>query len=716
MRIAIRLLCGAAAIAAVPAMAQDTTEEENPDILVTALRTTTRLQETPIAITALTGDALDDQQIVNVQDIAKAVPGLTLIPVSANPSTFQLALRGGTEQTPGLIVSEPVVGIYVDDVYRGRLQGSNLQMADIERVEVLRGPQGTLYGRNTFSGALKVITRTPGADDRWYKASIGYGSFDEVRGDLSVGGGIADNLGASVSVFYRDQGDGWIFNRATNRDVGRERNFVGRGKLAYDNGPLKIVASASYSKDTNDGYLPVNVRFVPDAARVSFATRVFTDNAQPVLAGNPYVTSSPTPSRGETEVFTAGLDVAYEIGDVTLRSITAYVDTQDFFRWDLAGGQQVAPSVFISTFDRASASEAKQWSQELQLTGAAMDGKLNWLAGVFYFNEKGTQDFRDAFFGFALPLFVQRTDTDSYAIFAQANYALTDRTSITLGGRYTKDDKRFDATIAAPANLVTGLDASFDAFTPKLGLEHKFSDDAMGYVSVSRGFKAGGFNGLSRVPAVLNAVYQPQTVWAYEAGLKADLLDRKLRSNLAVFINDIDDLQQTAQRGTDFPQINVGSARVWGVELELTANPFPGLDLFSAISYNNGKYTDLIPTADAATSGARDIPLVSDWQVRLGGTFEQPITDDLLFRIGGNMNHTGAYNSVVTNALVVNGWTRIDGFAALATADRKLEFNLSVQNLTDEVTYTSGIVGPPFQPALNVLRPRTWMAMVKFNY
>lgn len=709
------LLSGSSFLAAMPAVAQEA-QQNNPEILVTALRTTTKLQETPIAITAIGADDLNDKQIVNVQDIAKAVPGLTLIPVSANPSTFQLALRGGTEQTPGLIVSEPVVGIYVDDVYRGRLQGSNLQMADIERIEVLRGPQGTLYGRNTFSGALKVITRTPGANDSWFKGSLGYGSFSEVRGDISAGGALANNLGGSVSVFYRDQGDGWIFNRATNRMVGKESNFVGRGKLAYDDGALKVVASASYSKDVNDGYLPVNVRFSPDAARVNYATRVFTSNALPVVPGNPYVTSSPTPSRGETEVFTAGLDLSYEMGAVTLRSITAYVDTKDYFRWDLAAGLQVAPTAFISTFDRGSGSSAKQWSQELQLTGSSLGDKLKWLAGLYYFNEKGNQDFEDAFFGFQLPLFVQRTKTDSYAAFAQANYAITERTSITLGGRYTREDKRFDATIAAPVNLVTGLNASFDAFTPKMGIEHKFTDRTMGYISVSRGFKAGGFNGLSRAPAVLNAVYRPQTVWAYEAGLKADLFDRKLRSNIAVFINDINNLQQTAQRGTDFPQINVGSARVWGVELELTARPVPGFELFSAVAYNNGRYTRLDPAADAATSGARDIPLVSEWQARLGGSFEVPINKDALFRIGGNMNYTGPYNAVVTNALSVAGWTRIDGFVALARADKKWELNLSVQNLTDQVTYTSGIVGPPFQPALAVLRPRTWMAALKFNY
>ena len=715
MKTVAKLLVGVSILAGAPAMAQEA-EGGFDEILVTALRTTTKLQETPIAITALGQEQLTDQQILSTQDIAKSVPGLTLIPVTANPSTFQIGLRGGVEQTSGLIVSEPVVGIYVDDVYRGRMQGSNFQFSDIERVEVLRGPQGTLYGRNTFSGALKVITRTPGKDDSWVKGSFGYGAFEEVRGEMSMGGVVAGDLGASVSVFYRDQAQGWIFNRATGKDVGAEQSLAARAKLAYDSGPLRVIGSVSYSRDENDGYIPVNVQFVPDNARLNYATRVFGKDAQPVVPGRPYVTSSPTPSRGETEVFTGTLDIAIDIGEVTLRSITGYVDTTDFFRWDLAAGQQVAPGVFISTFDRASPSTARQWSQELQATGSSLDNKLNWLAGLYYFNEVGKQSFSDAFFGFQLPLFSQNTKTNSYAAFAQLNYAFTDRTSITLGGRYTSDKKEFDANIAAPTSLVTGIDATFNAFTPKFGLEHKFSDDVLSYVSVSKGFKAGGFNGLSRAPAVLNAVYRPQTVWAYEAGLKAEMLDRKLRTNLAVFLNDIGDLQQTAQRGTDFPQINVGDARVWGVELEVSARPAKGLDLFGSVAYNNGSYRKLDPLADAATSGARDLPLVSEWQARLGGTYEHPLGENMLVRVGGNMNYTGPYNPVVTNAVELQGWTRIDAFIAVATANNKWELNFSGQNLTDQVTYVSGIVGPPFQPALTPLRPRTWMMTLKFNY
>ncbi len=723
MRHFARLLLGCSVFVATPLLAQVQSAGSDSgleEIIVTAQRTQSKLQETPIAITALTAGAIADQQILSTQDIAKAVPGLTLNPVTANPSTFQIGLRGGSEQTSGLIVSEPVVGIYVDDVYRGRMQGSNFQLSDIERIEVLRGPQGTLYGRNTFSGALKVVTRTPGAADSWVKASVGYGSFDEFRGDASIGGPVAENLGASVSLFYRDQSDGWIFNRALNRDVGRERNFAGRAKLAYDNGPLRVTGSVSYTDDDNDGYIPVNVQFVPDAARINYATRVFSSDAQPAFGTNPYIVSTPTVSRGATSVFTATLDIAYDVGATTFRSITGYVDVKDLFRWDITGGLEVAPGSFISTFDRLSTSDASQWSQELQATGTALDDRLTWLAGVYYFRETGRQDFVDTLGLFGLPtfpLFDQNTRTTSWAGFVQGTFALTEKTSLTLGGRYTTDKKDFDAVIAAPSNIAVTLGETFNAFTPKFGIEHKFNDDVLAYASVSRGFKAGGFNGLSRDPRVLALTYRPQTVWAYEAGLKSELFDRRLRANFAAFINDITDLQQTVTRpdGT-FPQENVGDARVWGIEAEFSARPVPGLDLSASVSYNNGAFKRLIPTSDAFLAGAKGLPLVSEWTARMGAVYEQPLSDRMKARIGANMAYTGDFFANVTNVLVISGYTRVDGFVALATSDDKWELNLSGQNLTDATTYVSGIVSAPFPTALTPLRPRTWMLQLKYNY
>ncbi len=177
------------------------------------------------------------------------MPNLVIQPISANPSALQIGLRGGIEQTGGLIVSEPAVALYVDDVYRARLQGANLQLGDIERIEVLRGPQGTLYGRNSFSGAIKLITRTPSADNEWLELAAGVGSFSERRLAASWGGGVSDSLGASLSAMFRDQQDGYITNPARLEEMGAERNLVVRGKLSFRNDPLSaMIRSRSTSR------------------------------------------------------------------------------------------------------------------------------------------------------------------------------------------------------------------------------------------------------------------------------------------------------------------------------------------------------------------------------------------------------------------------------------------------------------------------------------
>ena len=402
------------------------------------------------------------------------MPNLQLLPLTANPSTFQVGLRGGSEQTGGLIVSEPVVGLYIDDVYHARLQGANAQLSDIERIEVLRGPQGTLYGRNSFSGAVKIVTRTPSAKNSWFDASVGRGSFSESKAQMSVGGGLSDTIGASFALLYRDQADGWIFNRAQNRSIGQEQNLAVRAKLAYGDGPWRASLALSYGRDKNDGYIPLATRFVPPQTPTGRATQANTDQAQPRYGTDPYIAEYPQPSRGDTKTVSATLDVSRSLGDITLRSISGYVDLKDFFRWDIAAGRSLSPGVYGATFDRQSDAVAHQFSEELQATGRSLDQRLNWIVGLYYFTESGHQTLTDDIPIFFLPNLAPTflsIATDSYAVFGQSTYKWTDRLSVTLGARYTKDDKTFSANIQSgfgnplPRTQVD-LTRKFSSFSP----------------------------------------------------------------------------------------------------------------------------------------------------------------------------------------------------------------------------------------------------------
>ena len=384
-------------------------------------------------------------------------------------------------------------------------------------------------------------------------------------------------------------GEGYIFNRARNENVGEEENFAARGKLAFESGPWEAVASLSYSRDDNDGYIATAASLprVPTGRE----TFVSTDEAEPRFGDDPFVTEYPQDTFGETETLAASLNLSYDLGWATARSISGYVDLADKFRWDLTGGFQPQPGVFSPSFDRSSDAEIEQFTQELQLLGEAVDGRLNWIVGAFYFQEDGDQVLDDN-----IPLFglgdLQPTllsiSTDSWAVFAQGDYALTEKLTIILGGRYTEDHKSFDASIQSgfgspPPRTAVSLDETFTSFTPKFGIDYEFSDAVFGYVTISKGFKAGGFNGLSVLnPVVLSTVYEPQTVWAYEAGLKTELFERVARVNVAIFFNQLSDLQQTALLPpASFPTQNVGDAEVFGVEAELAASPARGLDLFA---------------------------------------------------------------------------------------------------------------------------------------
>ncbi|QMW22307.1 TonB-dependent receptor [Sandaracinobacteroides saxicola] len=679
------------------------------DIVVTAQRRESNLQTTPIAVTALTATDLASAQVNRTQDLAKSVPNLQMLPLTASPSSFQVGLRGGTEQAGAIVTSEPAVAIYVDDVYRGRISGSNIELSDIERVEVLRGPQGTLYGRNAFSGAIKVISRKP-RNDLWVNASLGYGAYNEFKGSVSVGGPVADGVGLSFAALYRDRADGYISNIALGRKVGAEETLALKGTLnLFGNERLNAFVTVGYSRDRNDGYSAIPVTYP--------AGRVAPFNSEEAIpsAGCVLCNQSPTVPLGRNDQWYATLNLSADLGEVTLRSITGYVKVDDFFQWDLSGGTRT-PTGFAAGFERAADARSKQFSQELQALGSS--GGLKWIVGAYYFWENSTQVFNDKF-GFPLLPTSLDTTAKSYAAFAEATYAFTDALSATAGLRYTRDDKRLAGSIqsgfAPPARLVNvARTDDFDAWTPKFGLDFKASEDLFLYASVSRGFKAGGYNGLAVAnPAVLNAAYQPQTIWAYEVGAKLTGWDNRLRANLALFRNELRDLQQTANIAPfSFAVQNVGDARVQGAELELTALPTDGLRLFANIGYMDDKYRRLSPTSEAALNNAKRLPLISEWSTQLGFAYDSEAQlGSVRLKLGGDWKWFDDYFGNVNNTVKLKGYHRIDAYAGLATPDDRWELSVSAKNLANAKDFGSAAQSIALTPNM----PRTWMVNLRYR-
>ncbi|MFV3073554.1 TonB-dependent receptor [Niveispirillum fermenti] len=725
------LLATALSAATLPALAQGAADTLTLDeIIVTAQRRQQPLQTTPVAVTALTAAALADQQIGTAEDLSAVVPGLTLMPVTASRSTLQVGLRGGSEQSGGLVTSESAVAFYVDDVYRGRLAGSNLELADIQRIEVLRGPQGTLYGRNSFSGAIKVVTRTPG-EDEWAEVQAGIGSHKEYHASASWGGDlIEDSLGASLSVLFRDQ-DGYVYNEALDRDVFGQQNLALRGKLHfYGRDGLKATLSVTRTQDRNDG--PANLIPVtfPGTYPTQAANAVSTRDAT-ARAGSRYVSLSTAEPDGYTDQTAVSLDITADWGDVTVRSISAFVGTSDGFVFDLSGGIRDPDGTYRPNgLVRDGRGRTDQYSQEVQFQGEGLDGRLNWITGLYYFREESLQVMKDVLVlgpGFSMPVLPQTIDstTDSYAAFAQGTYDVNDRLSFTAGLRYTKDKKKLDGTIQnylpfAPGPAIALVpvvrEPRFSSWSPKLGLDYKFTDDIFGYATVSRGFKAGGFNGLAVAnPVVFGTVYDPQTVWAYEAGLKATMLDGRLRANLSVYRNDLEDLQQTEQVAAGSYAIrNIGNARVNGAELELTLRATDGLDLFANLGLMDDRYKSKNPLSDSATAGAKHLPLVSPWSVQTGFTYETPAfwQDQARLRLSGSYQYQDDYYSTVANLIVTDTVGLFAASLALLSENDSWSLTLSGKNLTNRSYFTTA----PSNAALAVGEPRTWTLTAGYKF
>lgn len=689
-----------------------------PEVIVTAERREASLQTVPVAVSALSGDMLKDRQITEYQDLQSFVPSLKMTNNITSPTNLSPSLRGSLQQDASLIVAESPFGIYVDDVYVARLNGNNITLNDIERVEVLRGPQGTLYGRNTLQGAIKFVSRTPG-EDSWLNASAGVGNYDQYLINASGGGPLGGGFAGSLAGQYNNK-DGQFSNVATGEETDHQRNAAFRGKLRYmgiEN--ADIVFSLAYSDSQNDSLqlvpattpgVPGNAQFTSDDLVPTFGNYIV---GTPTLASPapPPITANP---ESDTQQTIASLNMSYDFGAFTVRSITAYVDTQDFFSTDFSG---VGGIIGASDIDN------QQFSEELQIQGTAFGDRLNYVAGLYYFNEKGDQDFGWNFFG---PVSTSQiaADTDSYAVFGQAGFKITDALKATLGVRWVRDEKSFSidqqltaealdpdyplAFLLIPSLTNVTLENDYTETTPKFGLDYTFEpvgvlDSALGYVSAARGFKSGGYNGIAIFNlADAQTAYGPESNWTYEAGMKLDAYDRRIRLNAAYFWADISDLTSNATVGFSFPVTNVGDAAVHGLELELTTAPTENLQIYWNAVFQHGSYGTLDPTSAPAQAFAKwgvgpRVPQLPSYAFTLGFDYgvDVPLGDiGGRLRIGMDWFKTNDYVTSATNDFVASPYDRLNGFIGLDIGDN-WDVRFAVKNISDAYDLTSGSRATP---------------------
>ncbi|WP_070154699.1 TonB-dependent receptor [Sphingobium phenoxybenzoativorans] len=570
------------------------------EIIVTAERREANVQQTPIAISAIGGETLQKKQIVDIEALAGRMPNVTFGRHSGSTKVFIRGI-GLDAVAPG---SDPRVAIYTDGVYSARSQVAFLGFYDIERVEVLAGPQGTLYGRNATAGAINIITRDPTQTLEGYGTAT-VGNYSLIRTEGAISGPLSDSISARLSFSTADRG-GYGKNIQTGEDVDDEHRRAVRAKIKFEaSSAFKLLLEADYyrAKDHNGGYHYLN----DSPGHTAFSiTRGFErpENVRDYAGQGPL----------QTIVNWGGSATAtWNIGGPVLTSVTGYRR----FEQDLAISSDLTTSGYIPNFIRE---RAKQFTQELRLTHSI--GPVDILVGGYFFREQGFSGLHalpaPIFFGLndqpGLPntgqpigaVYGGNQLTKAYAAFSQATIHVTDRFGIDLGLRYSFEKRKIVEhnvfNVTQPLNpllpffdpipnlsTVIAQRASWKSTDPKITLHYKFGDGIFGYASYSQGFKSGGFNA-----GFLQAPFDPEDIKAYEVGLKADLFERRLRANVAGFWYDYKNLQVNVAEGVQIITRNAAAARLYGLEGQFTALPTDGLRLELSAAWLHSEYTDYV--------------------------------------------------------------------------------------------------------------------------
>jgi iron complex outermembrane receptor protein len=841
---------GAIAASLISGWASAAEESVLAEVTVTAERRSENVQNVPIAITAVTAETLQSKGINDVAKLSNIAPNVQLdagTPFSGSDTVLAAFIRG-IGQNDFAFNQDPGVGVYVDGVYLARSVGSNTSMLDVARVEILKGPQGTLFGRNTIGGAISIVTRDPGPDFL-FKGSVTSGAFNRLDVQASADLPLSDKIRSSLSISTSKR-DGYQrtipFTNLTNLDgtdpallnplatipdcgaVGATCAYVtddssrfpaaghrtsptgggvdqwsARGKLVFlPNDDVKFTIAADYmhvdqsaSPNTALAINPVALAGLYNACLVGAPIGVLCTlprgglsptptpmaTLPPLSAvnvdGNPNNNYLPYDNRFQT----GNIDTTYATGNsfsqlknwgvaatldwalgggANLKSITAYRD----LHWDTGMDLDGSPLPILEpSFDMPQ----HEFSEELQFNGKAVSERLSYSVGAYYFKEAGhLHDFVIFPAGLLMIDGPNDLETEAYALYVHLNFKITDQLGITLGGRYTKENKHFEghqtddnglsykasgcnppsadsSIIGGPPGVncqtllgfpnptepyryypagVNALD--FNKTTPTVGLEYHFSDAVMMYASYSEGYKTGSWTTrLSSPHPTYDASlhFDPEEAKAEELGLKSELLDRKLRLNLAAFHTDYKNIQLNSQIGISPTLLNAGDARIYGFEAEATAVFGGGFSLNAAGGYTKAEYTRVNPGVGdngVLVDTSFKLPKTPEYKIYVGPEYTFSTTGGSAVTFLVDYTHTAElFNDLGNTALLKRDPTDlINASITYAAPEDKWEFSVGGTNLSDERYVVSG----QNQGGVAVIdavysRPREWFATVRVN-
>ncbi len=669
-------------VGATPSFGQSTGSDESAanatveEIVVTAQKRAERLQDVPIAIGAISASQAAAKGINDISSIQAAIPGLVINHTANEGNIF---VRGVGTNLFGP-ASEQTVAVYVDNIYYPSPEANLFTFNNIERIEVLKGPQGTLFGRNTTGGVVHIITREP-SDQLRVEASLGYANYDTISASAYLGGPLSDTVSADVAANYSNQGKGWGRNLNTGQDNGimADNNYAVRTKLKFGpTGPTTVLLAFDYSHSLSR----YSYQLVPG---VIGADGVST---------YPGEYNSTTGLRDLERLNTGGgsLQIEQGLGDLKLVSITSYRRSNVRYLLD----QDDTPAIVA---DLSLPSKAHNWSQEVQLHGAST-APIKWVLGGFFFDSVAAYTPFDVDYG--VVVLADKQKTQSFAGFGQATAEIFPDTNLTGGLRYTYERQKLIVDNFAVGGAVIPLPndrQTFSKLTWRAALDHHFTTDVLGYVSYNRGFKSGGFNLL----APTDAPFKPEVLDAYEAGFKTEWFDRRLRFNIAAFLYEYKNIQVTIPQLGSIVTRNAARARIKGLEATLQARPVSNLNLDASISLLDGKYTSY-PNAPAVgpngestdafgnilTIDAKGNRTISTpkFTASIGGDYgvQTKIGE---FRLAVNAAYNDGYFFYADNRLTQPSFWLVNASLNWALPGDHFDAQLWVKNLTD-VTYYAG--------------------------
>jgi iron complex outermembrane receptor protein len=722
----------AACAAPAAALADDQTQNAGTveEVVVTAQKRAENIQDVPLSIMAVSAKAMEAKGVEDATDLERTVPNLRLDAI-AQASGIAIRIRGFGAQSNAAI--DPSVAPYVDGVFIPRPGAVLSTFLDVETVEVLRGPQGTLFGRNATVGALSVKTFAPqfGGMSGRIGAQVGNYGEHQVDGMINVPAG--ENFALRFAGLANET-DGFVKNKLDGKTYGAKDTVEGRLSAKWQpTDAFTWIGRADYAHTSGDG-VAINQVDISTATPAQLAAYTARTN------GNPTTLSDP-PSFTANQLYKnlnladiqwgASSDITWEFaGGYTLRLIDAYRDWQN---------QQSDGDVVFTTLDllsRDARFDSKSQSHELQLIspkGALMDGRLDFVAGLYYFDEDYKIDevfhVGRQFCTFAAPVALRALcetfpktaatvgaftqDAKSTAAYAQATFAFTDTLDLILGGRETWDKKSgtFVQTIKNPL-LASTLRApesaalTFDDSQPnwRASLSWRPTPDVTAFITYATGYKSGGLNSAGGTVALgARRLFDSETSTDWEVGAKSVLLDRRLLLNVTAYRTDLDDFQERSFDGTSFIVRNAGSIRAQGVELEGQAKPTANFSVDFGMAYLDSKFTanHFAPGLPACTGAATSCPLTQDltgkrptyspeWTGNLGAEYVTPqFADGFTVAIRGDASYSSSYAS--TNDLspqgMIDAVTLYGGRVTLTSPDRSWQVALYGENLTNEKVF-----------------------------